>query len=131
LMVNGYTSGSQLVFDLAIEPNGDFVVVWQGGANQDGQSYGVFGQRFSSAGAALGGNFQANTTTVGAQRAPMVAMDADGNFVVVWYSPDNSSDGIFGQRYSSDGTKVGVEFMINTVTANQQRSPSVAMADDG
>src|SRR6187401_2650265 len=82
--VNTYTPDYQRRPAVASEDNGDFVVVWQS-AGQDGSGLGVFGQRFSSAGSRLGAEFQANLQIIDDQWAPSVAMDSDGDFVVVWH----------------------------------------------
>ena len=47
--VNTYTTSEQWRPDVAADADGDFVVVWQSG-DQDGSSWGVFAQRFDSAG---------------------------------------------------------------------------------
>ena len=62
-----------------------------------------------------------------------IAMDANGNFVVVWssYLQDGSSNGIFGQRFKADGSPIGGEFQVNTTTSGNQTEPSVAMDDRG
>jgi hypothetical protein len=39
--------------------------------------------------------------------------------------------GVFGQRLTPDGIKIGVEFPINQTTANNQRSASVTALDNG
>ena len=56
---------------------------------------------------------------------PSVAMDADGDAVIVWQSAgqDGSGYGIYGQRFNAAGAKVGGEFQINTYTTNGQRYP--------
>jgi len=41
----------------------------------------------------VGSEFQVNTYTTGAQYFPSVAMDATGNFVVVWTSSGQDGDG--------------------------------------
>ena len=51
--VNTYTTGIQYSARVAVNREGNFVVVWQG-FGQDGAGFGIFGQRFSSLGAALG-----------------------------------------------------------------------------
>jgi hypothetical protein len=53
---------------------------------------GVFAQRFDSAGARVGGEFQVNTYTVYGQRDPSIAMRADGFFVVAWASREQDED---------------------------------------
>ena len=119
---------------IAIDPSGNFVVVWQSNG-QDGSSFGIFGQRFSSTGLPQGGEFQVNTFTTNAQKYPDVSVDASGSFVVVWQSngQDGSSFGIFGQRFSSTGLPQGGEFQVNTYTSGQQSfyGPRVAMAGMG
>jgi hypothetical protein len=45
-LVNAYTTGNQLSADLAMGPAGTFVIVWPS-FGQDGDSGGVFGQRFA------------------------------------------------------------------------------------
>ena len=108
------------------DPQGDFVVVWLTQpilSNAD-----VFGQRYASSGAPLGTAFRANTFTSGSQFRADVALDALGNFVVVWESngQDGSVTGVYGQRYSSTGIPLGPEFRVNTYTTGYQRRASVA-----
>ncbi|MEO7418608.1 MAG: hypothetical protein ABI163_16230, partial [Thermoanaerobaculia bacterium] len=56
-----------------------------------------------------------------------VAVDRDGNFVVVWAGPSPAGRRVFGQRYNSNGTPRGPEFNAATSTTGDHRSPSVAM----
>jgi hypothetical protein len=130
--VNAYTSGSQSPPRIAIDTDGDFVVVWQSYL-QDGYLTGVFGRRFSSVGAPLGVEFQVNQRTLGDQSNPAVARDADGDFVVVWQSnsQDGSFYGVFARRFGSSGAAQGIEFQVNTHTADVQSFPSVAMVPSG
>jgi hypothetical protein len=130
--VNTYTTNDQGLSAVAMDPAGNFVVVWSSDT-QDGAAYGVFGQRYDAAGAPLGGEFQVNTYTTVAQYRPRVAMDPGGNFVVVWrsYGQDESSSGIFGQRYDAAGVKQGGEFQVNTDTTGAQDYPFVAVDATG
>jgi len=129
--VNAYTTNYQTGPSVAMDASGSFVVVWTS-TGQDGDGYGVFGQRYNSAGTPQGSEFQVNTTTTGAQYAPAVAMDNTGGFVVVWSSGAGGSNyNIFGQRYNSAGTVVGGEFMVNVDTAMDARHPAIAMDNDG
>jgi hypothetical protein len=131
--VNSYTTGRQWHPAVAADASGDFVVAWTTQASQDGSAEGVFAQRYDSAGEALGGEFRVNSYTTSDQRDPSVATDGSGNFVIVWSSRYQDGDrwGIFGQRYDSDGSRVGREFRVNTSTPNDQRFPSVTAAADG
>jgi hypothetical protein len=46
--VNTYTTDFQGEPAVAADAAGNFVVVWMGGANEDGNNFGVFGQRFNA-----------------------------------------------------------------------------------
>jgi hypothetical protein len=130
--VNTYTTNAQDRPVVASDPSGNFVVVWIS-AQQDGSVRGIFGRRFASSGAPLGSEFRVNTYTTSHQRAPSVASDAAGNFVVVWssYTQDGSNYGVFGQRFASSGSPVGPEFRVNTYTTNYQSRPAVTSDDSG
>jgi hypothetical protein len=106
--VNTYTTGYQEHADINCGPGGSFVVVWQSNG-QDGDSHGVFGQRYDSAGMSAGSEFQVNTYTNYGQKNPSLCCDDSGNFVVVWesdYQVATSRD-VFGQRYASNGAAQG------------------------
>ncbi len=131
-LVNQYTQNIQSQPSVAMEDDGDFVVTWTS-YGQDGDLDGVYGRRFNVQGAALGNEFRVNATTVNRQDRSDVAVDDNGDFVVVWRSDqqDGNTWGIYGQRFSADGTKLGGEFRVNTHTLDDQIDPAVAMDADG
>jgi hypothetical protein len=112
--VNTFTTGFQGGPSVAADPSGNFVVVWASDG-QDGSYAGVFGQRFASSGAPLGPEFPVNSYTTGPEYLPAVATDASGSFVVVWQRVNTvtKTSAIFGQRYSSSGSPLGSEFLVN------------------
>ena len=116
---------------IATDAQDDFVVVWETFV-QDGDNRGVFGRRFASSGAGLGGEFQVNSFTPSAQRRPAIALEPDGDFVVVWSSlmQEGAHEGVFGQIFDSAGNRQGAEFHVNTFTASNQQDPRV-VTDDG
>ncbi|HTT38056.1 MAG TPA: cadherin-like domain-containing protein, partial [Burkholderiales bacterium] len=138
---NTTTSGTQELGsnnpprNIAMDANGNYVVVWDGNGTQTGQtdSQGIFFQRYNASGVAQGSETRVNTTTTDVQHWPAVAMDSNGNFVVTWTSAnqDGSGDGIYAQRYDATGAKVGSEFKVNTTTANAQQAPVIAMSTNG
>jgi hypothetical protein len=132
--VNTYTIGIAYPSVAVTDSAGDFVVVWNGsGVPAPG---GIEGQRYNASGSPVGGQFQVNTYTTGSGRAPSVASDSNGNFVVVWYgygSPgtDTSSYSIQGRRYDATGSPQGDQFQVNTYTTQAQSIPSVASDSKG
>jgi hypothetical protein len=111
--------------------DGGFVVTW-GSFNQDGNNWGIYGQRYGANGAAVGGEFQVNTFTPSTQIQPSVTGLDDGGFVV-----DGSGYGIYGQRFAANGSAMGSEFQLNQITAGDQymettsSSESIAALADG
>ena len=132
LAVNTYTTSYQGDASIAMDADGDFVVAWNS-YDQDGDSWGIYAQRYNADGTKVGGELAVNTYTTSYQGNANIAMDADGHFVVVWnsFGQDGSSYGIVAQRYNADGTKVGGELAVNTVTTSEQSRPSIAMDADG
>ena len=131
--VNTTTSSAQNYPDVASiyddEATFEYVITWQS-HNQDGSGNGVYFQRYQFGGSAQGSETLANTTTSDHQQAPSISMDFDGDFVIVWesYGQDvANTTGIYGQRYSSDGSTNGSEFRVNTTTSNHQSEPNVFM----
>jgi hypothetical protein len=129
--VNTYTSGLQGSIVVAMDGDGDFVIAWD--SVHDGEIVGIFARRFSSAGAPQGQELQINALTTGAQQHADVAMDAGGNFVVVWedLGRDGGDSGVFGRRFDAAGAPLSGDFQVNLHTLVGQRNPAVAGDDDG
>jgi hypothetical protein len=109
-----------------------FVVAWQSDI-QDGSGFGIYAQRFTTAGAKAGGEFRVNAATANAQSLPSVAGLSDGGFIVAWQSAaqDGSGLGVYARRYTAAGGQSGQPFLVNTRTAGDQSQPSVAAFADG
>jgi len=117
--VNMYTTYSQEYPSITSLSNGKFIITWSS-FGQDKSYYGVYGQIFNTDGNRNSNEFQINTYTVGDQKSPSVASLNDSKFVVTWRSngQDGSGDGIYGQMFSSNGSKYGSEFQVNTYTTS-------------
>jgi hypothetical protein len=141
--VNSYTTGQQRYPAVAQDSDGNFVIVWESyGSPGTDSDYSIQGQRYDYNGLPQGSQFQVNSYTTSAQRYPAVALDSNGDFVVVWESngssvagpggpADASSSSIQGQRYNSSGAPQGSQFQINSYTTNSQRNPAVTLDSDG
>ncbi len=130
--VNTFTTDHQTSPAVAMDDDGDFVVVWQSADQEVGDFvYGVYAQRYDAAGVAQGSEFRVNTFHTNRLIGPAVAMDDDGDFVVAWAGQDGSNSGVNARRYNAAGVPQGSEFRINTYTTGSQIRPDVAMDDDG
>ncbi|HEX2464778.1 MAG TPA: hypothetical protein VHR17_09135 [Thermoanaerobaculia bacterium] len=133
VQINTYT-GSQANADVAMDGDGDFVVVWES-SGQEGQpgADGIFGRRFNAAGAAFGNEFQVNSYTPDFQRYPKVAVNSSGAFVVVWddLGVGGNTQKIFARRFNAAGAFEGSQFQVNSSSGGFHHEPDVAMSDDG
>lgn len=127
--VNTTRTNDQFAPSVAASPLGNFVVVWTSDG-QDGSLGGIYAQRYDAAGVRQGGEFRINQRTSGDQSFPQVAMDARGDFVVVW---TDEAAGVFGRddtfarRFNAAGQPLGNQFRVNSLTVGLQDSASVAM----
>jgi len=130
--VNSYTGGNEFYPSIAALSNDGFVVTWQG--SHDGDASGVFARRFSSTGAAVGTEFQVNTYTSADQILPALTGGIAGDFTVVWASGSGfvgSDNDVFAQRYASDGSPLGAEFLVNAFTPGSQRVADIDVHPNG
>jgi hypothetical protein len=130
--VNTYAIGNQFEVSAAMNDSGNVVIIWTSNG-QDGSGDGIYGQRYSSTGSAVGSEFRVNTPTVGQQSTSAVTMNSLGEFMVTWHSAnsDGSGFGVFSQRYTSTGARSGSNTLVNTTTAGDQFSPEVATNSSG
>ena len=109
---------------------GGFVVVYEISASDPPTNSGLRARVFDNLGATVAGFLIPATTTPGNQRDGVVAALADGGFVIAWI--DNDTRDIHGQRYNATGTKVGVEFDMDTNIGNLDfRGLDIEGLDDG
>ena len=105
--------------DARIAPtvDGGFIVARRVDAPQ-GQL--LLGRRYDSAGSAVGGEFQVNTTTGGFEMYQAIAGTAGGQFVVAWQSFDKEDYGVRAQRVTGSGGRLGSELLVNTTELGYQ-----------
>jgi hypothetical protein len=121
-----------------MDGDGDFAVAWRSTV-QEPSGYGIYAQRYDSAGTPLGNELHVNTYTTSDQFDPYVAMDADGDFIISWTSTgqDGSSNGVYAQRFA-DAVPPRVtasDFLFDTLpqrlrfTFSEDVAASLSLAD--
>lgn len=126
--VNQYAVSDQKFPRIAMDGQGNFVIVWQS-YGEDSSGAGVYGQRFLASGQKVGDEFRANTHVVGNQMTPDVAMNPEGYFVVTWISEYQKgyTKSVYLQRYTSEGKRLGEETRLNEKPSQIQNNPAVAL----
>jgi len=119
--------------DVAMHTDGGFVLVWDNDSGEEGGSdtsgLGVYGQVYDADGVAATGVLSVNTTTANDQQRPRVAIDAEGDFTVVWESIEQDGDGsgVFLRSFGRDGTALSGEVQANETTSTDQTAPALAV----
>lgn len=132
-------TGDQEKPQIACLSGGGAVVVWQGGKIGSQKIYARF---FDADGRPVRSDVRVSRNTRKNQVDPSISTLADGSVLIVWssYGVDDSANsnislrplqGIFAQRFSARGAKLGGEFQINQYYQNNQRDPAVAALNDG
>ncbi|MEM8996811.1 MAG: hypothetical protein AAGF23_18645 [Acidobacteriota bacterium] len=104
---NTFTTSLQFDPSVDMDAGGGFVVTWNsfGSAGTDSSGPSIQLQRYAADGTAVATEFQVNDYTTGFQDSPRIAVDADGDFVVVWTS--SGSGGSDSSGYSVQKTDPG------------------------
>jgi len=115
-----------------MNPDGKFVIAWED--SRDDFLGDIYVQRYDASGNSLGTNVLVNDD--GGYWVcswwPDIGIANNGNFAVTWHDArNNNSPDIYAQRYSSDGTALGVNFIVNDDEGALQSSPVLAMDGSG
>jgi len=84
--------------------DGTFVVTWEGYGVVNNGTLDIFFRRFAADGAPLTGDVQVNVDTFNGQTTPDIAMDEQGNFVIVYFDYGMAgTTGGYLRRYAATG----------------------------
>lgn len=116
--------------DITMNTKGKSVIVWQ---DKGSKTYEIYKQTFQENGDPLGIPERVNHFRPNDQINPKVAIDNQGNYVIIWqsYKQDGSGSGIFGRKYIADNNQKFREFRINTYKRGDQSKPVIAMNSAG
>jgi hypothetical protein len=130
--VNTTTAGNQQEPRVAMDENGDFMIVWSS-FDQDGDHFGIYGQRYTNGGVANGGEIAITTNTTGSQDHAAIAVSREGGkYIISWTDnvADGDKSGVYSRTMYSNGSFLANDALINTTTANYQNFSDVAIGTD-
>ncbi|MEO8241809.1 MAG: hypothetical protein ABI832_05810 [bacterium] len=135
-LVNTTTTDTQNAPQVTALSGGRFAVAFQDLSQLQGtNSADVRVQVFNANGTKSGLEFIAPTTVAGVQAEPAIAALIKGRYVVVWTDSSgtsgDTSDAIVSQVFRADGTKLGAEHLVNTLTVGQQHGATVTALAGG
>jgi hypothetical protein len=128
---NDSTDAQQENSVIAADDDGNFIICWEDRRfSYNGE---IFAQSFLNDGTAVDQNFMVNDDAGSEnQQWPSIAVDGSENFIIVWADNRLEDNGIYAQRFSSDGTVLGTNYKVNDDSGqNYAFTPSVAANSDG
>ena len=128
--VNDLTTGNQAQPDVAMDANGNFVVVWADD-NDGNNKYEIHMRGYKADGSQLFARKKVNTVATGQQLYPKVAMADDGRFVVVWQDSSAGYDQVFMRGFKADGSELFAQKVAAGGASGTYRYPDIAMSSDG
>ena len=132
--VNENAYGNQQAQSVTALAGGGFVAVWGDPQGRLG-TWGIEAQIFDSNGRRIGGEFLVNQNSSGAQSGLSVAALPSGGFVISWTSVSNRGplgqwSEIKAQVFGADGSRLGGEFLLNSIVTQNNQSALVALDGD-
>lgn len=110
---------------LAVDGNGNFVVVWHVGNR-------IFAQGYDNTANLRGGVFEVGeTVNSNIVPNPAIAVNTSGVFIISWNGSDNDETGVFAQRFHANGTAMESAFLVNTTQNERQNNPAITLWDNG
>ena len=85
ILINTTVLNHQQMPSVSLMSDGSLIVTWESFA-QDGDSYGIFGQRLDKNGVKIGNEFQINESSTHRQMMSSITSDTYGNLLVAWRS---------------------------------------------
>lgn len=131
----GVVDGAKYTPSIAACRDGGYVIVWAGKTGKF-QGTDVYVQRLDVLGRPMGEATMVNSTRALNQSAPAVAVDERGMCWIAWssYRQDGDEGAIIARRFGITETGVNPatdEILVNSVTADEQTSPAIALSSDG
>ncbi|MFN8415378.1 MAG: T9SS type A sorting domain-containing protein [Cytophagaceae bacterium] len=129
--VNTFSTYFQIWSRIAMDDDGNYIIIWASNGQSEDLDYYVYGQRYNSSGEHIGTEFQLTTSEVNFTSLD-VAMNKDGNFVIVWSAQRyGTAADIYVRVFNSSGGAMSDSILVNTYLTGNQEYPAVSMSDDG
>ena len=129
IVVNETLEGDQVYASVAVAENGTRAVTWTSISTTGERA--VYAKVYDGANDVVRSEFRVDVPTLGIEADDSsIAIDAAGNFVIVWESTDGSTSEVLAQRFYADGSANGQVFNVSGTGANAGNA-FVASNDSG
>ncbi len=129
-LVNENLSWGKAYADIAVQANGNFMIVWQSAGQHNGRT-GIYGKIYNALGEVLQSEFQLNSNEIKNNQFPSVTILADEGYLTVWTQQEDTGALIIGRKYDRGGNSIGAAFQVNTEPEKYQLKPQIAADQEG
>ena len=112
-VVNTQRAGIQQFADVAIDDEGNFFVVWESNAGEDGDDWSILGRLYFANGTPRGAPFVLNSITASRQRDPAVTWLEGFGWAVTWESVHDFPDQVYARLFNATGAPKAAEFRVS------------------
>ena len=127
---------------ICTDMSGNFVITWRDWYDEWWWNNNIYAKRYAHDGTAIGSNFIVNLYGDAQRYGPSISIDGSGNFIITWVnqgfehgSSEWYDSDIFAQRYASNGTTIGSNYIVNEDICDfecaDQYSPSISTDSSG
>src|SRR5262249_34963057 len=117
--------------DVAADAAGNFIVIWTSVPGPNEPDAAVMAQRYNASGAPVGGNFEVNSYTTGAQASAGAAYQPDGSFVAAFFDYRTAGGDLYAKPSDAGATPIGVEFRGTPSPSGRRGSPDIVVDSAG
>ena len=128
-LANVYNLNDQGAPSITLANDGSSIVTWESYEQEGiGEGYGIYAQRYDASNNPIGDIIHVNSHTTDDQRTPSITAFDDGTFYISWssYGQDGHEEGIYGQVFAADGSRIDEEFQVNVLIDPEQEKPRTA-----
>ena len=133
--VNSTVEASQVQASVATDEGGEFTIAWSS-LGQDGDSWGVFAQKYAGNGNPIRSEIQLNATTEAHQKDVDITIASGGRIEATWTRgvPDGSGWEVVVRTFDAAGEPDSDEVLVNAnisgPNSGHQQAPSIASSSD-
>lgn len=123
------SAGSSAAPQVAIDGSGNAIAVWH--QNEGPLIANIYARRYDAGTATWGAAALLETDDAGRAWYPQVAVDDEGNAIVVWLQDDGIRQNIHVNRYNALSAAWGAAVLLETEDAGDASAPQVAVDTEG
>lgn len=126
-LIESGANGHAVAPQIAVDSAGNAIAVW----SQDDGNYNIFANRYTASTGTWGTEELIESNNVGNTVSPQIAVDGNGNAIVVWQQSDGIDESIYANRYTASTDSWGTAELIESGNNGQAVQAQIAFDSAG